>query len=325
MEQVRKDAARRLDQSLIALFFDKWDEGTARADDLHPHTRHVVAQAVADVTPKPELTFEPRDNSGARWAIIVGSVFLVGGLLSIADAPGWGLLGAGFGLFLVIGGSRNWTTPAAYAESVETQKRAAVEAWKQQRADLEKQVCDKLFLQLHRVIGHRAGVPARVLNDFARESIANGSLRKAEGRLSWWVAQPEYPPAPGRRTERLGHDAYEVYCAEWMRSVGWIDAATTRYSRDGGIDVESGNYIVQCKHYNERGSVGAPEVQAIFGVAQSKRKHAAVITSGRFTRDATDFAARAGIALIHLDELNGEARPLNAAGVTFVAGPGSDD
>lgn len=324
VEQVRVDAARRLDQPLVALWFDKWDEGSAKADDLHPHIRHVVWQAVVEATPRPDLIFEPRDNSGARWAIIIGAVFLVGGLLSVADAPGWGLLGAGFGLFLAVSGSRNWTSATAYAESIESQKRAAMDAWKQERVQLSVRVADQLFVMLHRVIGHRAGVPDRVLNDFARESIANANLRKAEGRLAWWAAQPEYPPAPGRRSARLGHDAYETYCAEWMRSVGWVDADVTRYSRDGGIDVETGTHAVQCKHYDERGYVGAREVREIYGVAQSEQKQAVVITSGRFTRDATDFAARVGVALIHLDELNGEAKPLNAAGVTLVSGPTSE-
>lgn len=256
VEQVRGDAARHLDQSLIALFFTKWDDGSAEAGDLHPHIRHVVRQAVADATPRPVLEFEPRDNSGARWAIIIGAVFLIGGLLGIADAPGWGLLGAGFGLFLVVSGSRNWTSATAYAASIESQTSAAMDTWKQTRTDLSRRVADRLILQLHRAIGHRSGVPARVLNDFARESIANANLRKAEGRLAWWAAQPEYPPAPGRRSARLGHDAYETYCAEWMRSVGWMDADVTRYSRDGGIDVATAGHVVQCKHYSERGYVG---------------------------------------------------------------------
>lgn len=321
MEQVRGDAARHLDQSLVTLFFTKWDGGSAEAGDLHPHIRDVVWQATVRATAKPILEFEPRDNSGARWAIIIGAVFLLGGLGSVAEAPGWGLLGAGFGLFLVVSGSRNWTSAATYAASIETQTSAAMDAWKQHRTELARRVSDRLFLQLHRVIGHRAGVPDRVLNDFARESIANANFRKSEGRLAWWAAQPEYPPAPGRRSARLGHDAYEMYCAEWMRSVGWMDADVTRYSRDGGIDVATAGHVVQCKHYSERGYVGAPEVREIFGVAQSEKKQAVLITSGRFTRDATDFAARVGIALINLDELNGEARPLNAAGVTLASGP----
>lgn len=321
MEHVRGDAARHLDRSLVALFFTKWDEGSAEAGDLHPYIRHVVWQATVGATPKPILEFEPRDNSGARWAIIIGAAFLLGGLSSVAEAPGWGLLGAGFGLFLVVSGSRSWTSATAYAASIETQTSAAMDTWKQNRTELARRVSDKLFLQLHRVIGRRAGVPDRVLNNFAGESIANANLRKGEGRLAWWAAQPEYPPAPGRRSARLDHDAYEAYCAAWMRSVGWVDAAVTRYSRDGGIDVDTGQHVIQCKHYDERGYVGAREVREIFGVAQSEQKQAAVITSGRFTRDATDFAARVGIALIHLDELNGEARPLNAAGVTLASGP----
>lgn len=321
VDQVRGDAVRSLDQSLVSLFFEKWDAGTARADDLHPHIRHVVWQEVVAVTPKPELDFEPRDNAGAGWTIAIGVIFLLGGLGSVASAPGWGLIGAGLGLFLVVTGSKNWTSATAHAASIESQRKTAVDDWKRGRGELAKRVNDQIFLMLHRVIGRRSGVPDRVLGEFARESIANAHLRKAEGWLAWWAAQPEYPPAPGRQSTRLGHDAYESYCAAWMRSLGWVDADVTRYSRDGGVDVETEHHVVQCKHYDERGYVGAREVREIFGVAQIEQKQSAVITSGRFTREATEFAARAGIALIHLDELNGEARPLNAPGVTLAAGP----
>lgn len=303
------------------MFFEKWDAGSARADDLYPHIRQSVREAVESATPEPDPTFEPRDNSGALWAVIVGVVALVGGLVSIANAPGWGLLGAAFGLFVLVGGLRGWTSAATYAESVESQRRAVIDEWKQERTELWQQSCDRLFLQLHLLIGRRAGVPERVLADFARESVENAHLRKGEGRLAWWVAQPKYPPAPGPCSARLGHDEYEAYCADWMKSVGWMDAAVTRYSRDGGIDIETASHAVQCKHYSERGYVGAPEVREIFGVAQSEKKQAALITSGRFTREATDFAARAGVALVHLDELNGEARAMNAAGVTLASGP----
>ena len=73
-----------------------------------------------------------------------------------------------------------------------------------------------------------------------------------------------------------------------MRNLGCRDARVTPQSKDGGIDVTSNGYVAQVKHYS--GSVGAPSVQALFGVARSQNKQALFFTSGTFTRAAQVFA-----------------------------------
>jgi len=82
----------------------------------------------------------------------------------------------------------------------------------------------------------------------------------------------------------------EHFAAQYMRNLGCVDAQVTRQSKDGGIDVMSSGYVAQVKHY--RGSVGAPAIQALFGVARSQNKQALFFTSGTYTREAQQFASR---------------------------------
>lgn len=195
-----------------------------------------------------------------------------------------------------------------------------MESWAQQQVQLMTSICERLYFQVHVGLGKRVGVPERLLPEFATESMAHAEQTRNQWRVAWWASQPIYPPAPGALSQRLQHDGYEEYCARWLHSVGWEDAKATRYSQDGGVDVVTGMHVVQCKHF-DGGSVGAPAVREIFGVASAESKTAVVITSGRFTAQALAFAAQAGVALIHLDERVGNARSLNRAGHDLLNGP----
>jgi hypothetical protein len=89
--------------------------------------------------------------------------------------------------------------------------------------------------------------------------------------------------------------AFEELIAELYRAEGWT-AWVTNAGPDSGVDVQlergSQRGLVQVKHRPDHG-VSPHVVQAIYGEARARDyNYAAVITSGRFTRQARGFAAR---------------------------------
>lgn len=99
---------------------------------------------------------------------------------------------------------------------------------------------------------------------------------------------------------------YEGYCARILRSVGW-DAEVTKASGDQGVDVvatKSGRTVViQVKKYTN--PAGNDAVQQIYaGRTYYDAGHAAVVCTAGFTRSAQALAEKAGVHLLHHDELH---------------------
>lgn len=76
-------------------------------------------------------------------------------------------------------------------------------------------------------------------------------------------------------------------------------AVATRLSNDGGIDgvidqdvLGLSKVYVQAKRYARDNSVGRPEVQAFVGALSGKAEQGVMITTGRFTSGAIEYAAR---------------------------------
>lgn len=95
---------------------------------------------------------------------------------------------------------------------------------------------------------------------------------------------------------------FERLTGETFRRMGYQVEETGGGGQDEGIDLRltraGKHYVVQCKHYR-RGSVGAPVIREMVGVAV----HAAaagvfVVTCGRFTRAARSFARGKAVTLI---------------------------
>ncbi|MFD5214463.1 restriction endonuclease [Microbacterium sp. NPDC058345] len=230
------------------------------------------------------------------------------------------LLGILFGVALVVIGMHRWQSKDAYEALVKQTRAIDQRRWRQSIKAQAELAEEKLWVDVASALAVSIGVPMRLQTDFALELQKHTSKRRDEWGVDWWAAQPEYPPAPRAVAYRLGHEQYESFCAEWLRSLGWTSARGTRYTRDGGVDITTNEHSVQCKHY-DGGYVGAREVREIFGVATATGKLAVVITSGRFTTDAREFANRAGVALIVLDERTALARPENEPGRKLLAGP----
>lgn len=120
------------------------------------------------------------------------------------------------------------------------------------------------------------------------------------------------PPAPVAQPFGVSHQGAEALSAAWMRHLGALDAQETRVSSDGGIDVVSANYIAQVKNY--AGSVGAPEVQQLAGIAYVDRRTSIFFTSGSYTFEAIVFANKAGIPLLVYSAEKGTLSSVNRLG-----------
>jgi hypothetical protein len=99
----------------------------------------------------------------------------------------------------------------------------------------------------------------------------------------------------------------EEFVGQLLRYFGVTGAKTTRYSRDGGVDVEAVEMVAQVKH--QQNPVGVGVVREIFGVATHKGKIGAVFAKSGFTKEAVDFAQNTQIPLItYLPKLKGHTK-----------------
>ena len=103
---------------------------------------------------------------------------------------------------------------------------------------------------------------------------------------------------PWQRAEELG--------AEWMRALGFVDAAVTRSVGDGGIDVVASNAVAQVKMHSQ--SVGRPDVQRLRGAAYTV-EFAVFFSFSGYTTGAVAYADSNKVALF--DVVHGEPQPYN--------------
>lgn len=124
------------------------------------------------------------------------------------------------------------------------------------------------------------------------------------------AARPEAPPygVSARGAEKL--------CKEWMVFLGVEDAMVTSYTQDGGIDITSEKFVAQVKHY--AGSVGAPEVQQLVGVAYTSKKLPLFFCSGTYTPAAIAAAEAVEMPLLTYSAEEGTLRGANRFGASVV-------
>jgi restriction system protein len=95
---------------------------------------------------------------------------------------------------------------------------------------------------------------------------------------------------------------FEFLVAEAYQRQGYQVEFSLGRGADGGVDLvlrrDSRTSLVQCKQWKVF-SVGAPVIREMFGLMTAENADEAIIvTSGKFTRDARDFAAGRPITLI---------------------------
>jgi restriction system protein len=100
---------------------------------------------------------------------------------------------------------------------------------------------------------------------------------------------------------------FELLVAEAYRRQGYQVEFSLGRGADGGVDLtlrrDGRTSLVQCKQWKVF-SVGAPVVREMFGVMTAEHADETIIvTSGKFTRDAQDFAAGKPVRLIDGSQL----------------------
>lgn len=102
-------------------------------------------------------------------------------------------------------------------------------------------------------------------------------------------------PMPIVPPDGLSPKEAETHVSQILKFYGLEGVQKTRYSRDGGIDVESNTAVFQVKH--QVAPVGVQVVREIYGVASAIGKRAGIFAKTGFTKEAKSFAEKNGIAL----------------------------
>jgi restriction system protein len=106
--------------------------------------------------------------------------------------------------------------------------------------------------------------------------------------------------------------AFERLCQRILRESGFIEVKVTGKSGDGGIDGKGilrlagligFRVVFQCKRW--RGNVPSKEIRDFRGAMDGRADRGLFITTGKFTRDASDEASRDGA--FPIDLIDGEA------------------
>lgn len=191
--------------------------------------------------------------------------------------------------------------------------RERILAWENWKQDFADRLEAKVLEQIVRLMANSLGIRHRLIDDFTEWFISRKSwtFSSLEPEFTVWSNQPEFPDGPAAEPAGVSHEEYENYCRLVLHSWGYLDASIRRYVQDGGIDVESADLVVQCKHV--KGNVGSPDVQKIFGIAAKEHKQAVVFSAGGFTRAGLKWANDAGVALFALRELDAVPIAMNSA------------
>ena len=128
------------------------------------------------------------------------------------------------------------------------------------------------------------------------------AVLKASVKGAWSPIGPR-PTAPnGVLTPREA----EIYVAKYMQFYGATGVTETRFSRDGGVDVEADLFVAQVKH--QEAKVGVKALRELFAVASVAQKQALFFAKVGFSKDAVEFANSVGISLFtylpHLQSSN---------------------
>lgn len=106
----------------------------------------------------------------------------------------------------------------------------------------------------------------------------------------------------GTPIEQLSREQFERYLAAYYRSKGFTVRSRGGSVADGGVDLvlddAQGRRILQAKHWRTY-TVGIVPLRALWGVREDEGAHGAVfVTSGRFTKDALEFARGKALELV---------------------------
>lgn len=114
-------------------------------------------------------------------------------------------------------------------------------------------------------------------------------------------------PRPLTPARDLTPQEAEHFTAQYLMYFGLEGVQTTRFSRDGGVDVSSKHLLVQVKH--QVAPVGVKVVREMLGVASSEGKIAGVFSKAGYTREAIEFGEQSGVLLFsYIPDLKGHTK-----------------
>ena len=297
--------------------FRSFKSGRKMISSVFREASEFASRLVEDAFPaEPQLGPPIHEEEDSNWtySVIAGAVTVVA--LILLGAVGLGplaLLGIPAVLFWIFMTKAMKTPKDMPFRRAEQRLESKRYSWNKSRKTVEMSLAESLQGRFVMTIAEEFGVPGRLWPAFAEavESWQTMPFAEVKPRIQKWADQPKYPDAPGAVEEGVSHEQYEAYCCSVMHHWGYMDAKTTRYSVDGGVDIESKDFVVQCKHVV--GTVGAPDVQKIFGIATARGKKALIFSAGSFSKAALKFADEAGVGAVLISEINGTVRPQNAA------------
>jgi len=105
---------------------------------------------------------------------------------------------------------------------------------------------------------------------------------------------------------------FEELVAAIFEAEGY-DVSLTKATRDGGVDVFAervnqldlpDQWVIECKRYNPENPVGVDVVRQLSGVKYVlNSRNAVIVTTSRFTKDASKFAEKSGVDLVDRNKL----------------------
>jgi hypothetical protein len=137
-----------------------------------------------------------------------------------------------------------------------------------------------------------------------------------------YSSSPSHTAAkPKADLKEISPQQAEEFCAAWLRRLGFLDAQVTRFSRDGGIDVESQYLCAQVKH--QEAPVGVKAVREPFGVAVNEKKTPVFFALSGYTQEAMTFASKVDMPIVQylsnsLLPVNEPAQRLVSRGPRFI-------
>lgn len=128
----------------------------------------------------------------------------------------------------------------------------------------------------------------------------SGGMRASFGTVTW-TKKGAIKQARGARirrpvtTEAAAWQQAEIFVCAWMTKNGYRDARLSPPGADGGVDVYAAKAVAQVKHHIK--PVGLPEIQRLYGIAQSMRRKALFFSYAGYTPKAREWAHQHGVAL----------------------------
>lgn len=154
-----------------------------------------------------------------------------------------------------------------------------------------------LASQLLRTFAHFG----QYLIPFACVLAATGSL-VSRARRKKLITDVQAATQPGKAIDGLNWRQFEQLVGEAFRRQGYRITETGGNGPDGGVDLilrkDGEKHLVQCKHWRSL-KVGVAVIREFFGaMAVEGAAGGFVVTSGRFTQEAQNFASGRNIQLI---------------------------